>query len=1189
MTAGSETRIDNSDSNPQKGKDVERPAVCFTAGHKGAAFYAGVVHAWLASDRPSPGVVAGISTGAISAAAMQRAFRELTAAQKAKKGVEQARWEWFRRYVDKVTDRPYDVVWGGLPSPGDFMADRPPSEDLSCPASLRQEHARARERHYLLTRFGRWLSDIPLSVRSMGLTLVSYVRMKERYTSLPVLRHLTFITHFAGVVLRLLLHAARRPKFIRQWQFGTPRWKRCFGWIIRRPILGWRIWLFACLSMLLVLSTAVSAVVLVSVKFFDQLWLWPEYEFALFLPLVLLVILILFVIFLLGGPGGIWDHIQRKLKIERGLLHSYELHRALYDLFEGDQAIGEDPMPLLLVAAPLQGDAEHSPCNQQLWADNDANLITALRAATAVTPVFDPVTVSGDEIKHWIDKQRWTRELPDRLDLVDGAAIRRNPLPALFSYLRRHHDQGFVKAMGSDGTDHPGVYIAYSVPITGTGRMATDEADKFDIVKTALLSKDLAARRDTKLERRQTNFISRLVNEAHGSGPQSSQHKKPLLSVFAADIAPVAEIEFKNAVSPKRSELLEQCAEGCKQTLGRLYRERIQSLAPTGTIECHKLMRNVATTRQAYIAQDHPGLREVCAKCDKKVSCAKPPRKQSSGIYSTFGLERSAKPGTGDLAKKFSHLIQDDRPRIVFVASGGVFRGATHIGVLGAMQGMQVKPDLVVGASVGSLMGGALAAMSTLKNQQSFSLLGDLTHSFLAVDHKVALTSTLKNAARIIGVQARAVRVSPHQITSSFRRGASGDPTIGTIGAPAALLDAISQLFLIPYSDTSEIAAKYSAGHIAIGTDAFLRALRAETLDRLKIRYCLMGTSLIEPLARTLLGGGKLDLRQDQPFHTKAHSTSTFQTTTNLNRQRSMLLGRDYLTRAESYDYVQAALASSAFPAVFKPVREALLVPGFGRMNQLFSDGGMFDNLPFLPAIEILAQVQQDHIRSSGVSPSDALRKRHKRPDLIIAGALDVSATNSTKAAFANRSEIQKRASSLKNNLKIDAFINSSNIVYDLISDCLDRYNNGGRVHDPSLVEGAVNAGVLKIEPAHENYINPTFAFARTTGLKPKRVAKAVAHGCFQTLHSFCKPPNEGTSGDVLRRSLKALRKDGRVPKVRFASSRKTPSGQCPYFTINGKPHPCPFAAEESNGNGRRTRMVYKACATIPHHAKARQ
>ena len=79
-----------------------RDAVCFTAGAPGAFFSAGVIHAHMAADRRTPLVVAGISTGAISAALMQRVYRDFLAVKDARHDdftLEAARWKTIRNYI----------------------------------------------------------------------------------------------------------------------------------------------------------------------------------------------------------------------------------------------------------------------------------------------------------------------------------------------------------------------------------------------------------------------------------------------------------------------------------------------------------------------------------------------------------------------------------------------------------------------------------------------------------------------------------------------------------------------------------------------------------------------------------------------------------------------------------------------------------------------------------------------------------------------------------------------------------------------------------------------------------------------------------------------------------------------------------------------------------------------------------
>src|SRR5688572_6475361 len=90
-------------------------AVCFTAGPAGAVFALGAIHAWLAADRRAPEVIAGISVGAVSAAAMQRCCRDLeTAKGNAEVGsekIEATRWEWFRKYLFALSDSPLEVIF----------------------------------------------------------------------------------------------------------------------------------------------------------------------------------------------------------------------------------------------------------------------------------------------------------------------------------------------------------------------------------------------------------------------------------------------------------------------------------------------------------------------------------------------------------------------------------------------------------------------------------------------------------------------------------------------------------------------------------------------------------------------------------------------------------------------------------------------------------------------------------------------------------------------------------------------------------------------------------------------------------------------------------------------------------------------------------------------------------------------
>ena len=60
------------------------------------------------------------------------------------------------------------------------------------------------------------------------------------------------------------------------------------------------------------------------------------------------------------------------------------------------------------------------------------------------------------------------------------------------------------------------------------------------------------------------------------------------------------------------------------------------------------------------------------------------------------------------------------RPRVALVLSGGGARGFAHVGVLRALQQMQIPIDILVGASMGAVVGGAFAAGRSVEELEQF-------------------------------------------------------------------------------------------------------------------------------------------------------------------------------------------------------------------------------------------------------------------------------------------------------------------------------------------------------------------------------------------------------------------------------------------------------------------------------------
>ncbi len=210
--------------------DKAKEAVCFTAGPSGAAFGAGVIHAWLAADRAQPLVTAGISTGALTASAMQKCYRELAAAAAGENTavdelkLESARWKWFRTYLSTVCNNPLSFLWRSIPDPVDYFADKPPVTDISVkslPEDLKAESQKARRHFYLLTKLGTWLAGLPIRVSTVASLVVFYIRIKEGSGFAPI-NLIGGLWHLIKVVAGLWWHLVRAPRFFRD-NYGEER------------------------------------------------------------------------------------------------------------------------------------------------------------------------------------------------------------------------------------------------------------------------------------------------------------------------------------------------------------------------------------------------------------------------------------------------------------------------------------------------------------------------------------------------------------------------------------------------------------------------------------------------------------------------------------------------------------------------------------------------------------------------------------------------------------------------------------------------------------------------------------------------------------------------------------------------------------------------------------------------------
>ena len=830
--------------------------------------------------------------------------------------------------------------------------------------------------------------------------------------------------------------------------------------------------------------------------------------------------------------------------IKLNLISNYQMKRRIWNRFH-DPA-NEDLLRVncaktsktrvVIVAAVLQ---KLKDTNQQAWAGSGLSLVDALAAACAIPQLFPPTHIEGEQANKWIREKDLDPGSAEReFDLIDGAAIRRNPMPALFNWFQEN--RGVAHSLESASKQDARIHVIYGVPVEPfDANDGKPGPDRIDLVEAANVGMLMRVRRDTSIEVRQTNVLSEIVNAQKDVGATVDANR---FAIFADEIAPARELDFKNPISPTRDEGLEAVAEGCRRTLGRLYAKELQEKARSYFVPCGDFLKEIAPSRSG--AASIGGLPEVCAKCTGRLAPYLVPKRVPDMVKADFG-----KGPDLDLTNELPKLCLSDKPKIAFVASGGVFSGAFHIGLIGAMQALEITPDLVVGASVGTLMGGALAAIrNSAEKPQQLGLLARLTDTFLRVDETVALTVPLKTAVKQVGLRSRGLKLSPAGLRAAIRAGTANDTGYAATGVPPLVTDMLSQLFIIPPTETVKVGASFLAGRFANASDSLQSLVRENTLDSLGVRYAVIGTSLLEGVARTLLEAERrFDLNKRQPYLHKNGGTAIFCTTAYVNQRWLLVLGRDALVAdARAFSFLHAALSSSAFPAAFPARQEREVFPGTGRVNNLFCDGGTFDNLPFMPTIELLSKTQEQRFKNSQrknpeLTELKFLNQRLQWPDLILSGGFDPAPANDRRRKFGSQGEVADRAGELGSSVKTNSFIAMSKRVARLLGQ-LSEGAAGKSLSAPvkEVMTRTIVVGVVNLAPSTELHVNPAFGFSRSLGLEPERVAASIANGCFQTMISLQQ--RRHSEKTEVGRSLRALEID-----VELRTGAGT-EGKCPYF-----------------------------------------
>jgi predicted acylesterase/phospholipase RssA len=424
--------------------------------------------------------------------------------------------------------------------------------------------------------------------------------------------------------------------------------------------------------------------------------------------------------------------------------------------------------------------------------------------------------------------------------------------------------------------------------------------------------------------------------------------------------------------------------------------------------------------------------------------------------------------------------------------SGGVFRGVYQVGVLNALKSVGIEPDLIAGASVGSITAAMIAeAFSLEPNVDACVRIARLAGIYLSVD-RLILTDRFADFVRAFTLRAADTRFSIRQADRLFRR--YDQPTFYEFDRNARAVTAgIERLFYVTPYHLNAIVRAFREGNTAELTRVSNELIQ-RFLDRMQIGDQALGAEPLRDLIEYYVIGDKTS-RSDHPVGLtidqmrELHKIAFLATTTNITRGRLEVLGSvpSPPERAASV-LVESLLASSAFPGVFRPRWSWEVTPGTQQIHQ-YIDGGVMDNLP----VDAIATYLHRAARVGLIAAEPRV------PHLIVGASLEVRAPSYALAFTRNRFRCswaarQKRATQLGYNTKLDK--------YEYAERALRRIREHALTLPPTAASNIrphplVSMHLLPIKP---QWLCGTFAFHPMLGFRRSWQAQSIAHGCATTL-----------------------------------------------------------------------------------------
>jgi predicted acylesterase/phospholipase RssA len=435
-----------------------------------------------------------------------------------------------------------------------------------------------------------------------------------------------------------------------------------------------------------------------------------------------------------------------------------------------------------------------------------------------------------------------------------------------------------------------------------------------------------------------------------------------------------------------------------------------------------------------------------------------------------------------------------ERATVSFLFSGGVFRGVYQMGVLNALNLLGLRPDVIAGASVGSITAAMIARVFREPNDsERVARIARLAATYLALD-RLILTDRFADFVRGFTVRAASTRFSLNQADRVFRAFDKPVP-VEFDRELRAVAAGLERLFYISPFELKELVEAMRRRKFSKSLGLLADYLQ-EWLARMGVGNQVLGA---EPLSlliaeHVLEGLPGYDIEQPGtiPFDVFTEDGIYFlATATNLSRGRLEVLGDPSCDRSHAQKPVllDGLLASSAFPGVFRPRWSWEIMPAAETAEQ-YIDGGVTDNLPLDAVAEFLNRAAMADVVSA--RPVDGTV-----PHLLLCASLErrLAILNEAEehALRFNWPALWHRAGQLGYNKKIDLYAKIQRSIRQVV---------GERV-SPKARWNPLDLEVVAIKP---EWLCSTFAFHPMLNFRRRRQAQSIAHGCASTLIELARP-----------------------------------------------------------------------------------